>query len=166
MSKSTLYDIANEFEKSLDNLLDHDNSDLIKEIESIEGEFKSKSTNVAKYIRNLEHLALGVKEIESNQKNRRISLEKKIESLESKLAGLIDGIEAASKLKADLDEAKLKLSSEVNELKENAKSWATKKKEAMDTNKDGSVDLNEVYAYVHGRLFSENPRHKNPKRKV
>ena len=94
------------------------------------------------------------------------SLEKKIESLESKLAGLIDGIEAASKLKADLDEAKLKLSSEVSELKENAKSWATKKKEAMDTNKDGSVDLNEVYAYVHGRLFSENPRHKNPKRKV
>ena len=40
MSKSTLYDIANEFEKSLDNLLDHDDSDLIKEIESIEGEFK------------------------------------------------------------------------------------------------------------------------------
>ena len=33
MSKSTLYDIANEFEKSLDNLLDHDDSDLIKEIE-------------------------------------------------------------------------------------------------------------------------------------
>ena len=31
MSKSTLYDIANEFEKSLDNLLDHDDSDLIKE---------------------------------------------------------------------------------------------------------------------------------------
>ena len=55
MSKSTLYDIANEFEKSLDNLLDHDDSDLIKEIESIEGEFKSKSANVAKYIRNLEH---------------------------------------------------------------------------------------------------------------
>ena len=37
MSKSTLYDIANEFEKSLDNLLDHDDSDLINEIESIEG---------------------------------------------------------------------------------------------------------------------------------
>ena len=50
MSKSTLYDIANEFEKSLDNLLDHDDSDLIKEIESIEGEFKSKSADVAKYI--------------------------------------------------------------------------------------------------------------------
>ena len=78
MSKLTLYDIANEFEKSLDNLLDHDNSDLIKEIESIEGEFKLKSTNVAKYIRNLEHLAIGIKEVEKNQKDRRASLEKKI----------------------------------------------------------------------------------------
>jgi DNA repair exonuclease SbcCD ATPase subunit len=68
MSKTTLYDIANEFEKSLENLLDHDDLDLIKEIEAIEGEFKSKSTNVAKYIRNLEHLASGIKEIESNQK--------------------------------------------------------------------------------------------------
>ena len=36
MSKSTLYDIANEFEKSLDNLLDHDDSDLIKEIELLD----------------------------------------------------------------------------------------------------------------------------------
>ena len=78
MSKTTLYDIANEFEKSLDNLLDHDDSDLLNEIESIEGEFKLKSANVAKYIRNLEHLALGIKQIEGNQKERRTSLEKKI----------------------------------------------------------------------------------------
>ena len=85
MSKSTLYDIANEFEKSLDNLLDHDDSDLINEIESIEGEFKSKSTNVAKYIRNLEHLASGIKEIENNQKNRRNSLEKKVARLKDYL---------------------------------------------------------------------------------
>ena len=85
MSKSTLYDIANEFEKSLDNLLDHDDSDLIKEIESIEGEFKLKSANVAKYIRNLEHLAQGIKEIESTQKNRRNSLEKKIARLKDYL---------------------------------------------------------------------------------
>ena len=85
MSKLTLYDIANEFERSLDNLLDHDNSDLIKEIESIEGEFKSKSTNVAKYIRNLEHLAIGIKEIEKSQKDRRASLEKKISRLKDYL---------------------------------------------------------------------------------
>ena len=85
MSKSTLYDIANEFEKSLDNLLDHDDSDLIKEIESIEGEFKLKSANVAKYIRNLEHLAFGIKEIENSQKDRRISLEKKIARLKDYL---------------------------------------------------------------------------------
>ena len=94
------------------------------------------------------------------------SLEKKIESLESKLAGLIEGIEAASKLKAELDEAKLKLGSEVSELKENAKSWVTKQKESMDTNKDGSVDLNEVYAYVYGRLFGGNSRHRDPKWKM
>lgn len=85
MSKSTLYDITNEFEKLLDNLLDHDDSDLIKEIESIEGEFKSKSANVAKYIRNLEHLAAGIKEVENNQKNRRFSLEKKIIKLKDYL---------------------------------------------------------------------------------
>tara|TARA_B100001027_G_C16003063_1_gene213524 strand:+ start:21 stop:512 length:492 start_codon:yes stop_codon:yes gene_type:complete len=85
MSKSTLYDITNEFEKLLDNLLDHDDSDLIKEIESIEGEFKSKSANVAKYIRNLEHLAAGIKEVENNQKNRRVSLEKKIIKLKDYL---------------------------------------------------------------------------------
>jgi hypothetical protein len=85
MSKTTLYDIANEFEKSLENLLDHDDLDLIKEIEAIEGEFKSKSTNVAKYIRNLEHLASGIKEIESNQKKRRFTLEKKIQRLKDYL---------------------------------------------------------------------------------
>jgi|TARA_A200000159_G_scaffold154400_1_gene167217 hypothetical protein len=85
MSKTTLYDIANEFEKSLENLLDHDDLDLIKEIEAIEGEFKSKSTNVAKYIRNLEHLASGIKEIESNQKKRRSALEKKIQRLKDYL---------------------------------------------------------------------------------
>lgn len=85
MSKSTLYDIANEFEKSLDNLLDHDDSDLINEIESIEGEFKSKSANVAKYIRNLEHLAQGIKDIESSQRDRRNSLEKKIARLKDYL---------------------------------------------------------------------------------
>ena len=85
MSKSTLYDITNEFEKLLDNLLDHDDPDLIKEIEAIEGEFKSKSANVAKYIRNLEHLAAGIKEVENNQKNRRVSIEKKIIKLKDYL---------------------------------------------------------------------------------
>ena len=76
------------------------------------------------------------------------ALEKKIESLESKLKGLLDGIEAASKLKADLDEAKLKLGAEVNELKEKAKSW----KEKADTNNDGSVDFEEIYSYVYKRF--------------
>ena len=86
------------------------------------------------------------------------SLEKKIESLESKLAGLLEGIETASKLKAELDEAKLKLGSEVNELKENAKSWVTKTKEAVDSNKDGKIDFEEVYSYIWGRQHSRHPK--------
>ena len=76
------------------------------------------------------------------------ALEKKIESLESKLKGLLDGIEAASKLKADLDEAKLKLGAEVSELKEKAKSW----KEKADTNNDGKLDLDEVWTYISNRI--------------
>ena len=89
------------------------------------------------------------------------SLEKKIESLELKLAGILDGIEAASKLKAELDEAKLKLSSEVKDLQENAKSWVTKQKEAMDSNKDGKVDFEEVYSYIYKRM---NSRHYKPRK--
>ena len=82
------------------------------------------------------------------------ALEKKIESLESKLKGLLDGIEAASKLKADLDEAKLKLGAEVNELKEKAKSW----KEKADTNNDGSLSLSEVWEYI--TLRNQGKSHK------
>ena len=84
------------------------------------------------------------------------ALEKKVESLESKLKGLLDGIEAASKLKADLDEAKLKLGAEVNELKEKAKSW----KEKADTNNDGKLDFEELYRYVWARFNSRDSKPK------
>ena len=80
----------------------------------------------------------------------------KIADLEKKLKGLLDGIDAASKLKAELDEAKLKLGAEVNELKEKAKSW----KEKADTNNDGKLDFEEIYAYVRRRLNSRNPKPK------
>ena len=79
-------------------------------------------------------------------------LKGQIAGLESKLQGLIAGIEAASKLKGELDEAKLKLGSEVKELQENAKSWVAKQKEAADTNNDGKVDFEEIYSYVYNRL--------------
>ena len=72
------------------------------------------------------------------------ALEGKVSDLENKLKGLLDGIDAASKLKNELDEAKLKLSSEVNELKEKAKSWSEK----ADTNKDGQLSLSEIYEYI------------------
>lgn len=83
-------------------------------------------------------------------------LKGQIAGLESKLQGLIAGIEAASKLKAELDEAKVKLSSEVKELRENAKSWATKQKEAADTNNDGKLDFEEIYSYVYKRFKGRN----------
>ena len=81
-------------------------------------------------------------------------LDKKVSDLEKKLKGLLDGIEAASKLKAELDEAKLKLSAEVKELQEKAKGW----KEKADTNGDGKVDFKEIYEYVYKRLQSRNPK--------
>ena len=84
------------------------------------------------------------------------AVELKIADLEKKLKGLLDGIDAASKLKAELDEAKLKLGAEVNELKEKAKSW----KEKADTNNDGKLDFEEIYAYVRRRLNSRNPKPK------
>ncbi len=82
------------------------------------------------------------------------AVELKIADLEKKLKGLLDGIDAASKLKAELDEAKLKLGAEVNELKEKAKSW----KEKADTNKDGKVDFQEIYAYVWKKMNGRNPK--------
>tara|TARA_B100000989_G_C19404970_1_gene411689 strand:+ start:412 stop:783 length:372 start_codon:yes stop_codon:yes gene_type:complete len=88
-------------------------------------------------------------------------LKGQISGLENKLQGLIAGIEAASKLKSELDEAKVKLGSEVRELQENAKSWVAKQKEAADTNNDGKVDFEEVYAYVFRRLRSRN---RNPRK--
>ena len=88
-------------------------------------------------------------------------LEKKVSDLESKLKGLLEGIEAASKLKAELDEAKLKLGSEVKELQENAKSWVQKTKESMDADGDGKIDFEEVYSYVYNRWKS---RHNAPRK--
>ena len=81
-------------------------------------------------------------------------LKKQVSGLESKLKGLLEGIEAASKLKVELDEAKSKLGAEVKDLQENAKSWAQKTKDAVDTNKDGKVDFEEIYSYVYNRMRS------------
>lgn len=72
------------------------------------------------------------------------ALEGKVSDLEKKLKGLLDGIEAASKLKNELDEAKSKLGKEVQELQEKAKSW----KEKADTNNDGSLSFEEIWEYI------------------
>jgi len=87
------------------------------------------------------------------------SLEKKVADLESKLAGVLASVEALAQLKGDLDAlsskyeaGKAKIGSEVQELKEKAKSW----KEKADVNNDGKVDLEEVYSYVVRRFQSRN----------
>ena len=56
-----------------------------------------------------------------------------------------------------MDEAKLKLGAEVNELKEKAKSW----KEKADTNNDGKLDFEELYSYVYKRM---NDRFSKPRK--
>ena len=76
------------------------------------------------------------------------ALEKKILDLESKLTGVLASVEALAQVKSDLDDAKEKLGSEVKELKENAKSWIQRKKEAIDKNKDGQLDFEELYEYI------------------
>ena len=89
------------------------------------------------------------------------ALEKKILDLESKLLGVLASVEALAQVKSDLDEAKEKLGSEVKELKENAKSWMTKQKEAIDSNKDGKVDFEEIYSYIYRRMkdrYNSAPR--------
>ena len=85
-------------------------------------------------------------------------LEAKVAALEAKVAEL----EANTKLLADAADGVDKVKVEIKELQENAKSWVTKKKEAMDANQDGKIDLEEVYRYVFGRLRSRNSA---PKRK-
>ena len=78
MSLPTLYELADEFKDALENLTDLDDQAVIDTLESLEGEFKLKSTNVAKYNKNLENILDGMKEAESNMRQRRVSLEKKI----------------------------------------------------------------------------------------
>ena len=93
------------------------------------------------------------------------SLEKKVADLESKLAGVLASVEALAQVKGDLDAlsskyeaGKEKLGAEVKELKENAKSWATKQKEAMDSNSDGKIDFEEIYSYVFRRMKGRSSR--------
>ena len=80
-------------------------------------------------------------------------LEAKVAALEAKVAEL----EANTKLLADAADGVDKVKVEIKELQENAKSWASKKKEAMDVNQDGKVDFNEIYRYVWNRLQSRHP---------
>jgi len=86
------------------------------------------------------------------------ALEKEVSALKSQLAGVLASVEALAQVKSDLDDAKAKISAEVGELREKAKSW----KEKADANKDGKLDFEELYRYVWLRFNSRNnkPRKK------
>ena len=85
MSLPSLYELADEFQEALESLTDLDDQSVKDTLESLEGEFKLKTTNVAKYIKNLEHTAEGIKEVESRQHKRRTSIESKIKHLKEYL---------------------------------------------------------------------------------
>tara|TARA_B100000287_G_scaffold388780_1_gene398339 strand:+ start:50 stop:484 length:435 start_codon:yes stop_codon:yes gene_type:complete len=98
------------------------------------------------------------------------AVEAKVSELETKLKGILTSLEALAQVKNDLDtlasqyeSGKAKLGAEVQELKENAKSWVTKQKEAMDTNNDGKVNFEEIYEYVWNRTRSRTPHPKKKK---
>ena len=111
--------------------------------------FSAKTEEVVAEAAKTEHEAHCHEELDA----KIAALEGKVSDLEKKLKGLLDGIEAASKLKAELDEAKLKLGSEVQELKEKAASW----KQEADVNSDGSLDWEELFRYVSERRAGRSP---------
>jgi predicted nucleic acid-binding Zn-ribbon protein len=119
---------------------------------SKKGGFKSASKTTAQVDTGHNHDELNAKIV---------SLESKVLDLESKLAGVLASVETLAEVKNDLEEAKVKISSEVKELRDNAKSWTDKTKEAMDTNNDGKIDMEEIYSYIWRRLRS---RSKIPKK--
>ena len=85
MSKLTLYELSNEFKKLLDNLEDHDDTDLIEYIEEIEASFNQKSLNVGKMINEIEDLCERIREKEKTNASRRQSLKNKALSLRNYL---------------------------------------------------------------------------------
>ena len=85
MALPSLYELADELQEALESLTDLDDQSVKDTLESLEGEFKLKTTNVAKYIKNLEHTAEGIKEVESRPHKRRTSIESKIKHLKEYL---------------------------------------------------------------------------------
>jgi len=114
---------------------------------SKKGGFKSTPQASAEAATGHDHSALNAKIA---------SLEKKVADLEGKLRSVLASVDALSQVKIDLKEAKAKIGSEVKELRENAKSWSTKTREAMDTNNDGKIDMEEIYGYIWRRLRSRS----------
>jgi chromosome segregation ATPase len=83
-----------------------------------------------------------------------VALEVKVSSLESKLTGLLESIEAASKIKSELEQVKSHLSAEIKELSSKASAQVVS---SLDANGDGKIDFEEVYSYVHNRMKSRSP---------
>lgn len=86
------------------------------------------------------------------------ALEGKVSDLENKLKGLLEDIEAASKIKGELELVKSHLSAEIKELSSKASAQVVSK---LDANGDGKINFEEVYSYVHARMKSRDP---NPRK--
>lgn len=80
---TALYEIANEYRAISDRLhdLDLDEETIADTLESLSGELTEKSTNVAKFVRNLEAMAAQIKEAEAQMAARRKSIEKRAENI-------------------------------------------------------------------------------------
>jgi hypothetical protein len=79
MSALTLYQVAAEYQQSLEQLLelDIDDQTFKDTLEGLSGELEAKSVNVALFIRNVEATAVAIKDAEAKMKARREALEKR-----------------------------------------------------------------------------------------
>jgi len=81
----SLYSLTNEYQVAMEFLTDPENEiddiTIADTLESLEGTLQDKMLNVGRFIDSIESMAEKIKENESRQKRRRISLETKAERL-------------------------------------------------------------------------------------
>ena len=81
----SLYELTNEYQVAMEFITDPENEiddiTIADTLESLEGTLQDKMLNVGRFIDSIESMAEKIKENESKQKHRRISLENKAEKL-------------------------------------------------------------------------------------
>lgn len=91
ISNFKLYQIANEYERAIEKMLDNPEPDQ-KALDELQDAFEKKSINVAKYIKNLEAEAEGVEKVISDMKERVKKIEAHKDSLTAYLKFNIESI--------------------------------------------------------------------------